>query len=393
MLKSAQPVKAQLPLRARSTRYLPVVVFWQVVLVVAAALGALRQPWSLALAALLLLVGLLLTVPVNGRTLPRTWAHRRAFRRRARRFVEEPDQPVELVPLAQWLPGLEVTRIKDAHDGEIGIVADGQSWTGILELTSDLNFFSDRGNRLNLDELANLTRQDDVTFAGVQIVTFTVGAPTSAMLPPGSPAIAAYREILGGELPPPAVRRTWLALRLEPRLCLEAIGRRGQGQVGVYATLRFGLHRAQTMLKRRGVATQPLDPMEIGAVLALTSGAGPEPRTPRSSEQWGTWTCDGLVHESRSVQTFGKDASAGYQALLDAVNESPAMMAITSFTISPGEPARGAVRLVSNDDDHAREADEFVQSTIPATVRLGPRAGSQVPGLLATVPLGRQVDR
>lgn len=393
MLKSAQPAKAQLPLRARSTRHLPVVVFWQVVIVVALSLGALGRPWSIALAGLAVLVGLLLTVPVNGRTLPRTLAHRRAFRRRARRFVADPEQPSELVPLAQWLRELEVARIKDAHDGEIGVVADGSSWTGILELPSDLQLFSDRGNRLNLDALGGLSRQDDVTFAGVQLVTFTVGAPTRAMLPSASPAVDAYREILGGELPPPAVRRTWLALRLDPRLCLEAIGRRGTGQAGVFATLRFGLHRAQAMLKRRGMPTQPLDPLRIQEVLALTSGAGPEPRPVRSQETWETWVCDGLTHESRAVQSFGKDASAGYQALLDAVSAAPAMMAVTSFTISPGEPARGAVRLVSNDAEHARDADESVQMALPSGVRLGPRGGSQVPGLLATVPLGRQVER
>lgn len=393
MLKSAPHAKAQLPLRARSTRHLPVVVCWQIVVVVALALGALARPWSIAAAGVVVLVALLLTVPANGRSLPRMVSHRRAFRRRARRFVAEPDHPAELVPLAQWLPELEVARIKDAHDGEIGVVADGSSWTGILELTSDLQLFSDRGNRLNLGEIGHLTRQDDVTFAGVQIVTLSVGAPTRAMLPAGSPAVEAYREVLGGELPPPAVRRTRLALRLDPKLCLEAIGSRGTGSAGVFATLRFGLHRAQAMLKRCGVLTQPLDPLGIGEVLALTSGAGPEPQPTRSSEQWDAWTCDGITHESRAVQSFGKDPSVGYQALLDAVAEAPAMMAVTSFTISPGEPARGAVRLVSNDSEHAHEADEFVQAALPSTVRLGPRGGAQVPGLLATVPLGRQVER
>ncbi|WP_296139509.1 type VII secretion protein EccE [uncultured Tessaracoccus sp.] len=391
MLKSAPMARSQLPLRARSTRFIPLVVFWQCVIVVAAALLALQQPWSAVLGASVLLLGILVTVPVNGRTIPRTLAHRRAFRRRQRTFQPDPDQPQDLVPLAQWLPELEVTQIKDAHDGEIGVVADGQSWTGILELTSDLHHFSDRGNLLNLAELSQLTRQDDVTFAGIQVVTFTVGAPTRAMLPAESPAVAAYLEILGDEDPPPAVRRTWLALRLDPRLCLEAVGRRGLGQNGVFATLRFGLHRAQAMLKRRGVNTEPLDPMQIGDVLALCAGAGPEPREERSREAWNTWTCDGLTHESREVQHFGKDPSEGYQVLLRAVSAAPAMMAITSYTVSPGEPARGAVRLVTNDDDQARDADEAVQTLLPPWVRLGPRGGSQVPGLLATVPLGRQM--
>ncbi|MDU7361499.1 MAG: type VII secretion protein EccE [Propionibacteriaceae bacterium] len=392
MLKSAPAAKSQLPLRARSTRHIPLVVLWEIIIVIALALAALQQPWSWALAGVTLLVGLLVTVPVNGRTIPRTIAHRRAFRRRRKHFTENPDQPQDLVPLAQWLRELEITQIKDAHDGEIGVVADGKSWTGIVELTSDLNMFSDRGNLLNLTALDQLTRQDDVTFAGVQMVTFTVGAPTRAMLPADSPAIASYLEILGDDYPPPAVRRTWLALRLDPRLCLEAVGRRGLGQDGVFATLRFGLHRAQAMLKRRGVSTEPLDPNEIADVLGMCTGVSPDPLEERSREEWDQWICDGLTHEAREVQHFGKDPSQGYQALLDAVAAAPAMMALTSYTVSPGEPARGAVRLVTNNDEQARDADEAVQTVLPAWVKLGPRGGSQVPGLLATVPLGRQVN-
>lgn len=392
MLKSAPVAKAQLPLRARSTRYMPLVVFWQVLLAVALACFALQRVWSVVLGAVLLLIGLLLSVPVNGRTLPKTLAHRREYRRRAREFVKYPDQPTDLVPLGQWLPNLEVAKIKDAHDGEIGVVADGKSWTCILELQSDLQLFSDRGNLLNLDELAQLTRQDDVTFAGIQVVNLTVGAPTRSMLPEGSPAVAAYHEIVDGALPPPAVRRTWLALRLDPRLCLEAVGRRGMGQLGVYATLRFGLHRAQAMLKRRGVNTETLSPQEIVEVLAQTTGVSPDPGTQRSHENWDYWLCDSLVHESRPVKSFGRNTSDGYQRLLDAVCAAPVMMAITSYTVSPGEPARGAIRLVSNDMEQASRGDEAVQTLLPAWVRLGPRGGSQVPGMLATVPLGRQVD-
>lgn len=393
MLRSAPPARAQLPLRARSTRHIPVVVLWQVLLAGSLALAMLQQPWSYAVAAALVLLGILLTVPVNGRTLPRTLWHRYAFRRRRRAFVEDPDQPQDLVPLAQWLPELEVTQIKDAHDGEIGVVADGRSWTGILELTSDLQLFSDRGNQLNLAELGALTRQDDVTFAGIQVVTLTVGAPSRAMLPSSSPAIEAYRELLGDEPPPPAVRRTWLALRLDPSLCLEAVGRRGLGQSGVFATLRFGLHRAQATLKRRGVQTEPLDPLQIGEALALTSGAGPEPREERSREEWELWWCDGLVHESRAVRSFGKDPSAGYRLLLDAVAAAPAMMALTSYTVAPGEPAQGALRLVTSSPEQALEADEAVQTMVGSTLRLGPLGGAQVPGLLSTVPLGRRVER
>ncbi|NHB84763.1 type VII secretion protein EccE [Tessaracoccus sp. HDW20] len=123
------------------------------------------------------------------------------------------------------------------------------------------------------------------------------------MLPPNSPALDAYREI-AGRATPPAVRRTWIALRLDPRLCLEAVDRRGSGQVGVFATLRFGLHRAQATLKRHGMPTEPLDPLGIADVLALATGASDQPSEERSSEAWEHWTCDTLVHQTRGISGF-----------------------------------------------------------------------------------------
>ncbi|OMG54283.1 type VII secretion protein EccE [Tessaracoccus sp. ZS01] len=377
--------------RARSTRFLPMVVAWQIVLVILALLVVQRSAWALATAGAVLLVAILMSLPVNGRSIPATLKLRSAFRQRARRWVEHPEHASGLVPLAQWLPGLELTQIKDAHDGDIGVTADGGSWSGILEVTADHTLFTDRGAELDLDALGALTRQDDVAFAGVQVVTLTVPAPSGAMLPEGSPALEAYREIIPGT-PPPALRRTWVALRLDPRLCLEAVGRRGDGQTGVFATLRFGLHRAQALLKRQGMLTAPLDPHGISDVLTLTSGASPALAEPRSREEWSAWFGDGLVHETRALGGFGASPSAAYQRVLDVVAKAPAMMAVTSFTVSPGRPPEGAVRLVTASLEQAIAADDFMVAKLDGVVKLAPLGGVQVPGLLATVPLGRRID-
>lgn len=392
MLRRAQPSKAVLPRRARSTRLIGVVVAWEIVVVVALALVLQRQIWSTALAAVLVLVALLLSIPVNGRTLVATFRIRREFATRRVHRVEAPDVATELVPLAQWLPDLELTQIKDAHDGEIGVVADGHSWCGILEISADNSLFTDRGAKLDLGVLASLGQQDDVVFSGIQVITFTVPAPSTAMLPENSPAVAAYREIVGAN-PPPAVRRTWIALRLDPRLCLEAVGRRGSGQVGVFATLRFGLHRAQATLKRNGVLTEPLDPLGISDVLTLTTGSSDQGGTQRSREEWEQWICDTLVHETRGVAGFTAAPSVDYQGLLDVATLTPAMFVVTSLTVSPGEPPIGAIRLVTASTEQAAAADEFTMSSIRGHLRVGPRGGNQVPGLLATVPLGRRLGR
>ncbi|RMB61258.1 type VII secretion protein EccE [Tessaracoccus antarcticus] len=384
---------ARLPMRARSTRHIPKVLAWQVAMVVMLLFVATRTWWGVAAAAAVLLVAILLTVPVNGRSLWATMRVRGRFMARRRRLVESPDLPSELVPLGQWLPQLQVTQTRSAAGGEIGVVADGSSWAALLELTSDDVLIVDHGAELNLETLGELIQQDDILFAGIQVVTLTVPAPTAAMLTPDSPALSSYLEIVGGEPTPPAVRRTWIALRLDPQLCLEAVNRRGSGLAGVLATLRFGLHRAQATLKRQGVATRALDPLSIAEVLALASGATPQhAEGSRSAETWRQWSCDGLVHETRTISSYGSDPTANYQALLDSAAQCPAMMVLTSFTISPGQRARGAVRHVCHSEEQAAASDEELIPELAGRLSFGPLGGVQVPGMLATVPLGRQVE-
>lgn len=392
MSAAVQPSTAGLPMRSRSTRHIPVVLAWQLVVVAALLFLAARTWWGVGAAALVLLAAILLSVPVNGRSLLATLRVRGKFTARRRGMVESPDLPSELVPLGQWLPQLQVTQTKSAAGGEIGVVADGSSWAALLELTSDDVLIVDHGAELNLETLGNLIQQDDVLFAGIQVVTLTVPAPTAAMLTPDSPAMSSYLEVVGEGATPPAVRRTWIALRLDPNLCLEAVDRRGSELAGVLATLRFGLHRAQATLKRQGVATRALDPLAISEVLALASGASPHHEGERTKETWRQWSCDSLVHETRTISSFGPDPTANYQALLDSVAQSPAMMVLTSFTLSPGQPARGAVRHVTHDEEQAAASDEELISELAGRLSFGPLGGVQVPGMLATVPLGRQVD-
>lgn len=373
-------------------RHVPMVLAWQLVVVTVLLVLATRTWWGVGVAAAVLLAAILLSIPVNGRSLWATVHLRQRFTARQRGLVDSPDLPSELVPLGRWLPRLQITQTRSAAGGEIGVVADGTSWAALLELTSDDVLIVDDGAELNLEGLGKLIQQDDVLFAGIQVVTLTVPAPTGAMLTADSPAAASYHEILGGAAVPPAVRRTWITLRMDPRLCLEAVDRRGSGLEGVLATLRFGLHRAQATLKRQGVATRALDPLAIAEVLALASGASPHHEGRRTDETWKQLSCDGLVHETRTISSFGSDPTANYQALLDAVAQCPAMMVLTSFTLSPGQPARGAVRHICHDEEQAAACDEELVPELAGRLSFGPLGGVQVPGLLATVPLGRQVE-
>ncbi len=358
------------------------------VITVALLLLARSYVWA-ALGALLLL---LLLVPVKGRTLPGWLRQVVRFKRRRPNAKVRDDVPLDLVPLAEWVPGLQVSQTSAGRTGDLGVIADGRAWTAVLALVSDDDLLADKGEKIDLDALSGLTVQDDIVFAGVQVVTYTVPAPTTVLLGGTSPAATAYLEI-SKEPPPPTMRRTWLCLRLDPRLCLEAVALRGANQEGIYGTLRFGLHRVQSALKRQGIETRALSPLEIYEVLSLTSGSGPEGGSNRSREGWTSWVCDHLVHSGRMVRRWRGTASTGYQALQEAVGQAPVLFAVTAYTLSPLRRPSGGIRLVTpgNLPEAATAAMAYVDERVRDEVAFDAAAGDQVPTMLATVPLGRSV--
>ena len=54
--------------------------------------------------------------------------------------------------------------------------------------------------------------------------------------------------------------------------------------------------------------------------------------------------------------------------------------------------AAGGVRVVSPNPEAATEAMAAVASALGGQVSFGPAGGDQVPAMLATVPLGREVE-
>ncbi len=375
-----RPPRAGLPRLAMAWA---VVIEIAVLVVVLLVLGRLYV-WAAVVA--VVVVGL--SVPVKGHPAVgwlRRWV---GYARRSPSTNIPAEVPADLVPLAEWMPGLTVTQTSLGRGGELGLIADGKAWTAVLALASDDELLADKGEAIDLDALSGLTRQDDIVFAGVQVVTYTVPAPTTVLLGESSKAAAAYREIISGN-PPPTMRRTWLCLRLDPSLCLEAVARRGANNDGVFATLRFGLHRVQTVLKRQGIVTRALAPIELYEVLSLVAGSGPEGGEQRSAEAWSTWTCDGLVHTGRMVRRWGSNASIGYQELQDAIADAPVLFAVTSYTFTPHTRSTGGLRLVTVDAAGAKAAMDHTATRLGAGVRLDSPNGSQVPTMLATVPLGR----
>jgi len=379
------------PLRPWTERGLRLAVTWETVVIAVALLAVRHTVFSLIAAGVLLITALVLGIPVGGLTLIQRIGRRARFQRRARERASDPALPTDLVPLGEWVPGLTVSQTRSARGDDVGMITDGSSWTALLGVASDDALFADKDDRIDLSALRGLTVQDDIVFATLQVITYTVPAPAGVMLMPGSPAVRSYLEIMGTNAPP-AVRRTWIGVRLDPRLCLEAIASRGASNDGVHATLRFGLHRVQSALKRQGITTRELTAMEINDVLALTAGSAPDFGDVRSREEWDHWDCDGFAHCGRRVTGWGEDPSSGYQALLDALSGANAVFGVTSYTLDGSDRSAGAVRLVAPTPDQAVNAMNALQEALSGRISFGPAGGDQVLAMLGTVPLGRQVE-
>lgn len=372
-------------------RHAPGLVAVEVALLVALVFLLARSVVGILVGGILLVVVLLVITPVfGGRSLVR-WARLRwAYGRRCPDSASARRAPAEIAPVAAWASGLKIVPTLSGRGEEIGVVSEGDGWVAVLGVLADDDLLADSGAEIDLGSLEGLTVSDDIVFAGVQVVSYTVPAPTSLLLGEGSAAARAYREI--APVVPPAVRRTWICVRLEPTRCLQAVTRRGEGIPGIHATLRFGLHRVQSVLKRVGVDTQALTADQVQEVLGLTlGGAADHGRDARSAERWTQWECDGLVHAGQLVRRWGPNPSSTFQRLNDAVAGAPVLFGVVAYTLEPGRPASGGVRLVAPSSPAADAAvDRFAQG-LGKGVQLALAGGTQVPTMLATVPLGRGV--
>ena len=343
--------------------------------------------WTLAVA--VLVAALVLGVPVHGMTTLDRLGRRRRFRARAASRRRGSDLPATLVPLGRWVPDLAVRQTHSARGDDVGVLTDGESWTALLGLVSDEVLLSDVAREIDLAALRGLTVQDDITFATLQVIDLVIPAPSRVMLPTGSPALESYTQILGTPTLPAAVRRTWIGVRLDPRLCLEAIGVRGAGDEGIYATLRFGLHRVQSALKRQGIVTRELTAHQINDVLAMTAGTTGDGQG-SSEEHWDHWSCEGFEHAGSTVDGWGPRPQEAREQLLAELGGLPVVMGISSYTLDSRDRARGAVRVMAARPTDAVAALRELGERCPQ-IDFAAAGGDQVPVLLGTLPMAREV--
>ncbi|MET9608621.1 type VII secretion protein EccE [Streptomyces sp. NPDC006512] len=330
----------------------------------------------------------------------------RARRRRAAGFTVPAGTEPGLAPLVEAEPALRtLTFGGSARDrGPVGMVGDGTFLTAVVRVDADATAL--RPDRaacpLPLSAVRDVLEVDGIRLESAQVVQHTQPAP-APHLPAGSTASRNYAP-LQARTGAPAVRLTWIALKLDPERCAEAVAARGGGLPGAQRALVRVADQLASRLAGAGFRATVLTERELTAALATSSCANPAAITRagrtagtgrRTEETPRTWRCDDRRHTTYWVGRWPRLGGAGagpaqFVALLTSV---PALATNFSLTLAPagrhGVTLTGYVRVTGRSDGELvrarRELERTARGVRAGLVRLD---REQVPGLLASLPLG-----
>jgi type VII secretion protein EccE len=210
--------------------------------------------------------------------------------------------------------------------------------------------------------------------------------------------VRSYQTVVGDV---PAQRTTWVAVRLDPQDAAGAIEARGGGTVGVQRTLLTAVQRVASDLEGAGFDATPLSEPELitalGTACAVNPLVGTAPRSAgtahRTEETKRTWRCDDRWHTSYWVDKLPKLSADGTPQLIATLTSVPTLA--TSFSVTATRGTGGSigfsahVRVAARSEAQLVEAAKALeQRAAKAGAHLTRLDGEQLPGLVATIPLG-----
>ncbi|MFG2981064.1 type VII secretion protein EccE [Streptomyces sp. NPDC048258] len=329
----------------------------------------------------------------------------RARRRRAASLAVPAGTEPGLAPLVEADPALRTLTFSDRDRRPVGMIGDGTFLTAVVQVDTDATALRpDRGARpLPLGLVRDILEVDGIRLESAQLVQHTQPAP-APHLPAQSMATRNYAP-LQARTGTPAVRLTWIALKLDPELCPEAVTARGGGLPGAQRCVVRAADQLASRLTGAGFKATVLTEQELTAALATSSCANPMAITQagrsastgrRTEETPRTWRCDDRRHTTYWIGRWPQLGGAGAAALPQFVallTSLPALATNFSLTIAPAErqgvTLTGHVRVTGRSDEELvaarRELERTARGVKTALVRLD---REQVPGLLASLPLG-----
>ncbi|MFJ8443598.1 type VII secretion protein EccE [Kitasatospora griseola] len=372
-------------------------------------------------AVILVMVALL---RLGGRTMGEAMGVRSAYnsrRREAKYNVPPPGTDPALAPVMELEPALSTCTHAietDLGDGrplrrETGMVGDGTFFTSVLLVQSkDQPLRPGRANSsLPLDLICSVLHVDDIPLESVQLIQHTQPAP-APHLPEHSLAARAYQQAPGG-VNTPALRLTWVAVKLDPERASTAVLARGGGEEGARKALQRVTDQLAGRLNSAGFTATVLDERELIAALAISVCANPVAVAGRQGSGGGGvgvrraqesakfCRIDDRWHATYWISKWPEltrpGSGGGRVAAPELVNQltsTPAAFAstfsVTATRAMGGSVAlSGHVRLTARSESEIAQVGRLVESRAQhsgtALTRLDQEHG---PGLLATLPLG-----
>ncbi|MFE7272654.1 type VII secretion protein EccE [Streptomyces sp. NPDC057623] len=372
------------------------------------AAWAADQSWLLVPAGIVAALLLLLAVLRRGRRpLPEWYETSRALRQRRRdaKQAVPPGTDAMLAPVVECDPALRTYSFVSRDDRSIGMIGDGSFLTAVLFVQpGDQPLRPGAADRqLPLRLIQDALEVDGIRLASVQVVQHTQPAP-APHLPQQSLAARSYGP-LQAQAGSPALRLTWVALKLDPELCPEAVQARGDGVPGAQRALLRVADQLASRLAGAGFKATILDETELVQALATSSCLNPranaqhsqDGRTPqrRTVEAVRTWRVDDRWHTTYWVSRWPQLGSGGVALpeLVTRLTSLPVLATTFSMTLSKagnrGVALTGHVRVTARGDSElgqvGRELERAAGAAKVGLVRLD---REQVPGALATLPLG-----
>ncbi|MET9383137.1 type VII secretion protein EccE [Streptomyces sp. NPDC002928] len=372
------------------------------------AAWAADASWLLAPAGGVAVLLLLLAVLRRGRRpLPEWYETTRALRQRRRdaKLPVEPGTDAMLAPIVECDPALRTYGFVSRDNRSIGMIGDGTFLTAVLFVQPGDEPLrpASAGRQLPLRLVQDALEVDGIRLASAQVVQHTQPAP-APHLPQQSLAARSYGP-LQAQVGSPALRLTWVALKLDPELCPEAVQARGDGVPGAQRALLRVADQLTSRLAGAGFKATILDETELVQALATSSCINPRvnaqqsqegrPAQRRTVEAVKTWRVDDRWHTTYWVSRWPQLGSGGVALpeLVTRFTSLPVLATTFSMTLSKagnrGVSLTGHIRVTARGDSElgqvGRELERAAGAAKVGLVRLD---REQVPGALATLPLG-----
>ncbi|MEU2133246.1 type VII secretion protein EccE [Streptomyces sp. NPDC018352] len=382
-------------------------VLFEAALGVAAVGFALGGPWLVSGVSVACLLVVLAVVRRRGRAVQDWLSTALALRdRRRTAVVSAADAEPQLAPVAESVPGFAPYIYVDRDRRTVGMVGDGTFLTAVVRVeASGESLRQARGARaLPLSLLGDALSVDDIVLESAQLVQQVRPAPAQH-LPQQSAARLSYAP-LQEQIGAPALRMTWVAVKLDPELCREAVEARGGGIGGAQRCLVRVADHVASRITGAGFRAVVLDQEELNSAVATSACANPmlsaragrpdAAAQRRTTETTRVWRCDDRWHTAYAVDRWpelGRGATP-LPRLVSLLTSVPAYATTFSLTVRrrsrQGEVSvSGHVRITGGSDTELvgvrRTLEQAARHAKVGLVRLD---REQLPGVLATLPLG-----